>query len=254
MKKFISLIFVSFLISCADYKAMSVTNSFGSAARNLPACQGKEITLWNECNGVIINMSDGKVMYHSSGGYLNGKRHGYNYESYLGKSCVSTMINGKKEGWEICKKENTETVISKTYFKNGIESSEDGERISKESHIKECLSIGFKENTPEFGMCILKLREIENAKINNSPVSSNTENKSPPSDTEKLNALNMLLQGVQQVTGTGQNNSSSTKGVICTKVSEQRNGIYKSCSYNCAGTTASTTVRSVDSCPSNTNF
>jgi hypothetical protein len=200
-------------------------------------------------------IKNGNLSWEFSSGYKNGKQNGKVIAKIFGEErieCEYTILNGNKEGWEICKKYGS--IDSKKYYKNGIESPENGRSADLEGQKKECVSLGYRDNTPEMGSCILKLRELELIK-NTSPNNSNpAQIKKEVSESEKINALNMLLQSVQQISGAGQSNSSNAKGIICTKLSEKINGIYKSCIYNCAGATTSTTVRSVDSCPSNTNF
>lgn len=258
MRKLIKLslltLFFSFILACST-KVTSVTTYIGKGSSGISACAGAESIYWNDCYGVVRHYTNGVPIWESESAYKSGKQEGKITTRYFLDGeiiyCESTNYNGKTEGWVICRTSNK--IISREYFKNGIKSPEEAKIVELEEQKKECLHLGFKDKTPEMGNCILKLREIKAVKYENSNSSNQLSIKKEPSDLEKLNALNQLLQGVQQSTGNRISNMPS-RGVVCTQVSEQRNGVYKTCFYNCAGTSTTTTIRSAETCPVNTNF
>ncbi len=260
LKLIIVALMLSGLVSCATKKtSKEIIISFGAndPLGQYPPCAGSDNSRWHNCYGIHVLRDPGDELngYSAEGVHKDGK----NFERMVSRNPKTGVIckknrsaNDVNEVAEICEKNGV--IVSRQVFVNGERSLERERQLFNQEMSKECLSLGFKENTPEMGNCILRLRELE--RNNQTPqVAQPSQNK--PSTADQLEGWAQILRGVQ---GAGQavrpNPSTNlpTTGVLCLKSSEFTSGVYKTCVYKCVGGETTQTVSAGQSCPPNARF
>ena len=125
---------------------------------------------------------------------------------------------------------------------------------------KTCEEIGFKPNTEASANCILRLMEIEEAKLNRASQKDIAATQSlieqeiakKSRDQEAWKVLLGLTLGINNIGSTSSNISSGR--AACFKSSETTSGLGKICYYNCMGTIRTINITSMQICPLSANF
>ncbi|MDB3880133.1 hypothetical protein N9315_03360 [Alphaproteobacteria bacterium] len=87
------------------------------------------------------------------------------------------------------------------------------------SHKKKCVDLGFTNPSESFGNCVLKLMEIESVMKSQGPsipsVASYPNIRQKPTDAEKLEGLQQMLEGMSGVLDGGQKKQNKRKDLGC---------------------------------------
>ena len=131
------------------------------------------------------------------------------------------------------------------------------ERAKKQKQ-NQCKDLGFTEGTENFGMCILKLMEIEASLAKNSSdtaasqaLANELKKKRQQEAGDALLGISESLLGGSSITETlsGKSSSGSSTSVSCYKTDETISGTNKICYYSCTGSTVTTNVGAAQQCP-----
>lgn len=174
-------------------------------------CQGQDKTKWHDCQTqeihVVANLVGAKSLSCvSTRTYSNGEIDGpYSNKCSIPEIingitidkktvCSGIMVNGLKEGVEICT-EPRGAVVSEIFYKRGeavreVDVSERERERTLVSLKKKCSEIGYQLNTEKHADCVLRMIEIG---TNNS---SQTSTKNLSLNEQKL--IQMQIQQLEQ--------------------------------------------------------
>jgi hypothetical protein len=243
------------LVACATKSSL---HSFGTRdpLGVYPPCPGSDIKNWHDCYGVHVIDAGRPGSIRVYGVHKNGRNFDRIVQLMDGEECRSNLtnanLNAPLETLKTCFRNGS--LVSREVIVNGERSLERERELFNQEMSNECLSLGFKENSPELGNCILRLRELQ--RNSQTPqVAQPSQNK--PSAADQLEGWAQILRGMQ---GAGQavrpNPSTNlpTTGVLCLKSSEFVSGVYKTCVYKCVGGETTQTVSAGQACPPNARF
>ena len=154
-------------------------------------------------------------------------------------------------------------VYKKNYWNNYNPTKvweKDVKKTTLASKKKTCEEIGFKPKTEASANCILRLMEIEEARLNRASQKDIAATQSlieqeiakKSRDQEAWKVLLGLTLGTNSFGSASSNTSSG--GAACFKSSETTSGTSKICYYNCMGSTKALNISSMQICPLSANF
>ena len=225
-------------IETMSYGGNSVV--FGELNNGLPNCVGSNSARWHECNGVVrsdyydVVGTPDETIYINSSPYRNGKMHGQGLVSNwrTNELCEVTYVNGVPDGWMTCRNMLGNKAETKKFFENGRESPEKVQELAKQNLKDECEELGFTPKTPEFGNCVLKLRELaQGAKpttvIQSEPV------RTAPTTADKIEGTKQILEAIQGVTTPAQSTGKQID-LRCVNVCQAEGKSLMYCRSDCA--------------------
>jgi hypothetical protein len=209
----------------------------------------------NACSYVIASTTNSP---YGSGQVSFFQEIGDNY------SQVSTIAMDRCKNWG--KNQSKKINCFETFSKKSTNEIQQ-EEINRKSLIAasakkqkqdQCKDLGFTEGTENFGMCILKLMEIEATLAKNSSdaaasqaLANELKKKRQQEAGDALLGISESLLGGSSITETlsGKSSSGSSTSVSCYKTDETISGTNKICYYSCTGSTVTTNVGAAQQCP-----
>jgi hypothetical protein len=216
------------------------TNGYSNLENGLPNCVGENPNFWHGCNGIVSMVWVDAVgtpvdsEWSTVSSYRNGKRHGRGMTANerTHELCEVTYVNGLIDGWITCRNVFGTQIETKKFFENGKESPQQAQEVVRQDQKSECAELGFTPNTPEFGNCVLKLRELAQGSksatvIQPAPVQSS------PTTADKIEGTRQILEAIRGVSAPTQSTGKQID-LSCVNVCQAQGKSLMYCRSDCA--------------------
>jgi hypothetical protein len=235
---------VALLFSCLTLSGCGQNNvrpyetyssEIGIGIEGYPACVGQDKMKWDNCGALWTfggtPSKPNMIMWRTyQNGVLNGPAHQVSMFEKPYTTCYFTFVDGERSGWETCKQ--NEAIISKKFYVNGREDAQAGKRVLAEQHKSECNDLGFTPKTPEFGNCVLKLRELAQGSKPTTVIQSQPV-QTAPTTADKIEGTKQILEAIQSVTTPAQS-SGKQIDLSCVNVCQAQGKSLMYCRSDCA--------------------
>ena len=211
------------------------SSEIGIEFEGYSACVGQDKMRWDNCGALLTfggtPQKPHVIMWRI---YKNGVWNGPALQvTLIGEPdtyCYFTFVAGKRSGWETCKQ--NEAIISKKFYVDGREDAQAGKQVVAEQHKSECVDLGFTPKTPEFGNCVLKLRELAQGTKPTTVIQSQPV-QSSPTTADKIEGTKQILEAIQGVTTPAQS-AGKQIDLSCVNVCQAQGKSLMYCRSDCA--------------------
>ena len=146
------------------------------------------------------------------------------------ETCSSTLENDQLNGWRECSHSINCTSIE--FFVDGNRDLQTERRERQLRFEIECEELGFTPKTPEFGNCVLKLRELAQGSKRRTIIQSQPA-QTAPSTVDKIEGTKQILEAIQGVTTPAQTTGKQID-LGCVNVCQAQGKSLMYCRSDCA--------------------